>query len=135
MLVQLRPFISASEDVYFPSIHNVLMQRLTDERLRDVAIQNQKEWKRLISGWGFGRFRTAGGKTYGRYDLFDLAMKAEIFHHDLDKEREYESLPPLYRAFAKAALYDIAFSTIAIIFNHAAVITAALEQKALKDIA
>jgi hypothetical protein len=134
MLVQLRPFTLEGEDVYFPGVHNVLIRQLTDETLQRAAIENRQTWKLLFNGWGFGRFSVSGSKTYGRGDFFALAMNARIFHHDLEKEREYESLPRGYRSFAEAALYDVGLSAIIIVLSEADVIETAFQQKALKGL-
>ena len=131
MLVTLRPFMSDREDVHLPAVHNILMRRLTDDGLRQHAIRNREEWRRLMSGWGFGRFGIVGQKTYGRRELFDLAMNSIIFHHDVEKQREYESLPPLYQAFAEAALYDMGISAAVLVFNEAEIVRVALDNSLL----
>ena len=127
-LLDLRPFTLSREDVHFASIGNILERTLTDDTLKERARANRRAWREAFEGTGDFIIRS---RCYRTEDFFDLIVNGRLFHRDLEKKREFDSLPTVAKTWAEFALSELAVECAVVLREQADVIRCAKAQGAL----
>jgi hypothetical protein len=125
LMTDLRKFLAPGEDVYFYRIANIVERAVTDDEMREANRHNRDGWK-IVRTEGLVR-----SEPHGRTpeDWFDLLVNGEVFHDDVAKRAEFESLPEDLQAIGRTTVNAMLFRMLQVLWPEKNLIAAGLERE------
>lgn len=85
-LIRLRRFMSDGEQICVHSVRNIARRHLSEGQLRERLDELPKQWKEQMEGGGVAL--SIDGKDITLDLAWDLYVNGELFHFNIEKQRE-----------------------------------------------
>lgn len=125
LMLDVRKFFLQQEAAHFPSIANILEQRLTDDELRDANRTNRDSWKRASRG---GLAFEVHGTKYDAAKMFDLMINGGLFHFDDQLAATWDGLDPMSQGLMQSEVHGLVINCVRIAHAERNLIEQALAQ-------
>lgn len=128
LLLAVRRFFSAGEDVQFTGIANVVERLVQEPELREANRANRRAWNRLRRG---GLHFHVDGVNYAPEDGFDILVNGKLFHDDAAKAAVYDRLPSIFQQWLLTEVNRMVIDALQVLHAERELITEAFTRQAI----